>query len=904
MAFLFLAGTGYARLNGAIDTVPSLPPVAKADSSVEIEPVLVNFVKADYPQPLLKEGIEGTVTMTLLVNERGRVDSIAVVKGIHPELDMSVSKAARQFIFVPAQAGGIPVPVLMTYEYHIRLEDAVQVIEEQVNLSGVVLERGTRNSVPGATVSVFYQDTSFDTSLGMPFSFYLKKIGAFSGQALHGNALVTLTDSAGRFSFSSLPSGMATIVIVAPGCGRFVDRIGIRRGTALEVILRVDRISYSDYEIVVYGKQDKTEVSTRTLTVTEIQKLPGFSGDAIKVIQSMPGVARPTFISGDIIVRGAPTWDSRFYLDGVLIPTLYHYGGLKSTYNSDALGSIQFYPGGFSSRFGGAVAGVIDLAGRNAKRDRFHGYGDINLIDASAMVEGPVGKKCGILATVRRSHAGDLLNWAVQDAGIIDLPVSVAPYYYDFVVRGDADIGRSNRLFCTFFGSRDALELVVPFFRGGSSEVDSLSNRIQESSKFTMAIAGFDSKISGGLENSARIAVNRDSGDASILGFARFGYRGWEYTVRDELRWTLTGRHLLAAGLDLWWMDYRQHSIFPNADNTFQYDTMDSRFGLVAPYVLFEWRPAERLLITPGLRFDYYQELKHDGALLPEFWRYTAFDNRRGISGEPSLRVSARYETAPGQCAKFCIGTYNQSPQPMGFVTHEKLGNPFLPATKARHIIGGYEWRITDLVSADIQAYHNQQWDIPEQTAIDEFLRDPSTPRFSPGGIGRMYGIELLLRHEQGGRFFGWLAYSLSRSERYAGGKGWKVYDRDQPHNLQMVGSCRLPHEWQAGVRLRFVTGNPETPVVGSVYDVTNGYYRPLYGAENSSRAGPFLQTDMRVDKKFVFDKWIISFYLDCQNVFFYLYASPEFAVYNYDYSQKTNISFPFIPSLGVRADF
>ena len=61
-----------------------------------------------------------------------------------------------------------------------------------------------------------------------------------------------------------------------------------------------------------------------------------------------PGVARPTCISGDVVVRGAPTWDSKFYLDGVPIPTLYHYGGLKSTYNSDALLSIDFYPGGFS----------------------------------------------------------------------------------------------------------------------------------------------------------------------------------------------------------------------------------------------------------------------------------------------------------------------------------------------------------------------------------------------------------------------------------------------------------------------------------------------------------------------------------------------------------------------------
>jgi TonB family protein len=903
-AIACLAGVSYGQRSDLEDPLASSPPFTDADSSVETEPVLVDFVRADYPPALLKQGVEGTVTMTLLVSEQGRVDSVAVIGGVHPELDSAVARAAARFVFTPAQAGGRPVPVLITYEYHVRFEDVVAPVEQRVNFTGIVVERGTRTPVEGANVYLSYQDSTGDTALGMPFTFYLKKIGALDGQSFQDNAVATATDSLGRFSFKSLPSGTVKVVIAAPYCERFIDRVVVLRDMALDVIFRVDRLSYSDYEIVVYGKQERKEVSTRTLTVMEIQKLPGFSGDAIKVIQSMPGVARPTFVSGDIVVRGAPTWDSRFYLDGVLIPTLYHYGGLKSTYNSDALKSIDFYPGGFSSRFGSAVAGVVDLAGRNARRDRFHGYGDVNLIDASVMVEGPVGKKGGLLATVRRSHAGDLLNWAVQDAGIIDLPVSVAPYYYDFVVRGDAAVGRSNSLFCTLFGSRDALELVVPFFRGGSSEVDSLANRVQESSTFTMAIAGADSRIGDRFVNSARIAVNRDSGDASFLGFARFGYGGWEYTIRDELRWTHSRRYVFAAGLDFWWMDYCQRSVFPNADNTFQYDTLDSHFGLVAPYVFFEWRPAEKVLVVPGLRFDYYHELKHDGAVVPEFWHYTAFDNRRGISGEPSLRLSARYETAPGQTAKFSIGTYNQSPQPMGFVTHTSLGNPFLPATKARHIVGGYEWRITDLVSVDIQAYHNQQWDIPVQTSIEELMRDPSTPRFSPGGIARMYGMELLLRHDQGGRFFGWLAYSLSRSERYAGGTCWNVYGKDQPHNLQIVGSYRLPYEWQAGARLRFVSGNPETPVTGSVYDVTNGYYRPLYGAVNSSRVDPFFQTDMRIDKKFIFDKWMLSFYLDCQNIFFYLYASPEFTVYNYDFTQKTNISFPFIPSLGIRADF
>jgi hypothetical protein len=168
-----------------------------------------------------------------------------------------------------------------------------------------------------------------------------------------------------------------------------------------------------------------------------------------------------------------------------------------------------------------------------------------------------------------------------------------------------------------------------------------------------------------------------------------------------------------------------------------------------------------------------------------------------------------------------------------------------------------------------------------------------------------MYGLEFLLRHDQGGRFFGWVSYSLSRSERFDSDKRrWNLYDKDQPHNIQLIGSYRLPYEWQIGARLRFVSGNPETPVIGSTDDLYSGYYIPSPGETNSTRVDPFFQTDFRIDKKIVFDKWMLSLYLDIQNIFFLWYASPEFTVYNYDFTQKTNISFPFIPSLGIRADF
>ena len=148
-------------------------------------------------------------------------------------------------------------------------------------------------------------------------------------------------------------------------------------------------------------------------------------------------------------------------------------------------------------------------------------------------------------------------------------------------------------------------------------------------------------------------------------------------------------------------------------------------------------------------------------------------------------------------------------------------------------------------------------------------------------------------------------AYTLARSERFNHEEGrYVLYNRDQTHNLQLVASYRFPLQWEAGTRIRYVSGNPFTPINGTVFDVTNRFYRPLFGEENSLRNDPFFQVDVRIDKKFIFDRWMFSVYLDMQNVLVFLYQSPEFTVYNYDYTEKTTISMPFIPSLGIRAEF
>ncbi len=876
----------------------SIPPIEKM-------PELKEFVEAEYPENIYKQGIEGVVLMEVLVSDSGIVDSVSIVKGIHPVLDTSAMKAAFQFTFTPAIAGGEAVPVLIQYEYRFELKEIVKKIKEYINFKGRLLEQGTKKPIGDAMVVLNFIDTLSDTTLPVPFSTYLEQLGTFKDQYLEEDRLVTVTDSLGQFSFYSLPA--CTVEITAPlsGYEEFKETEYVTPNEETTVRYYVRRISYSDYEIVVYGKKEEKEVSRRQLTITEVKKIPGLGGDAVKVVQALPGVHRPTFGSGQVIVRGAPTWDSHFFLDGVNIPQLYHFGGIKSTYLSDALESVDFYPGGFGTRYGDVVAGVVEIKGRNAKRDRWQGFGDISFQDGSVMVEGPIADKFGLVVAARRSFAGELLQWFLETSDV-NIPYTISPFYWDYIARLDVDVNDDNNVFVTAFGSKDRLDFIYPAVQGGSKEIDEDVDKLEMELQFHMGICGWDWDIRENLKNSLRYSFTHGYNFFSPFGFMKMREDYNEHYIRNQLSLLANDKLTYNVGVDANFLFEDLILIFPDQSEIggVYRDTSDNWiFGDIAAYVNLEWRPTEQWLVIPGLRYDYYTHLKHDGSILPEFWNYHDFENARGISGDPSLRITAKYGFVENHTAKIAIGNYNQSPQPGGQVIHEDWGDPFMPTTKAAHYVIGYEWQITDLLHLDFQGYLNRQWDVPR--VANENDAD-LTRIWYDDGKRRMKGIEIMLRHDQNERFFGWISYSLSHSEQYNHEeRQYVLFDDDETNHLQIVGSWHLRRDWDIGFRARYVTGKPETPVDSAEY-VANwgGFYNPIYGEENSVRVNPFFQLDLRVDKKWVMDKWMFSLYLDLQNLSYFIYKSPEFTVYNFDYTDQQTISSIFFPALGLRAEF
>ena len=315
-------------------------------------------------------------------------------------------------------------------------------------------------------------------------------------------------------------------------------------------------------------------------------------------------------------------------------------------------------------------------------------------MDVSLFVEGPVNSRTGILASVRRSYLGNLLGLAVDKLSSIDIPVMIAPYYYDYLVELMLTLPFS-KLFFTLFGSRDALELIVSSANVGSTEVDAMVDRVSNTDAFNMVMVAHESAIREGWENSLRTALIQGLGNGLLLGVLKWDYKYYEFLLRNELRYTISPKISAKAGFDLWLKKYHQYAIFPTAERIFFRDTVNLISGLVSPQFQLEYNPFPALIVKSGLRYDYYPEIKQKASILPEFWNYNSFKNRTGLRAEPSLRFSASYQIHKKHLLTAALGTYNQTPQPLGFATHDTLGIPGVPVTKARQFMLGIIGRLT-----------------------------------------------------------------------------------------------------------------------------------------------------------------------------------------------------------------
>lgn len=854
-------------------------------------PELRTFFNADYPGELLAQQLSGSARLGIDIDATGAVERVTLQEASHPAFGEAALTAATHFDFVPAEVDGAPAAIAIEYKYNFAPQAPAPAsqapTDEPVLMSGLVREAGSRAPVANAAISV-------------------------DGAVLGG------TDSAGAFAVRGVPAGTLQVSVAHPDYEIYA--VQEERGAAekLEVKYYLVRKQRSAFETVVRSKADRREVSKIELTREELQKVPGTFGDPIRVLENLPGMGRAPLLGGQLLVRGANPADTQVLIDGMPVPLLYHFLGLTSVINAEFLERIDFYPGGFGARYGRATAGVVDIVTRDLNCDLWHGTAKADIIDAAAFSCVPIGS-WRVAGAGRRSYIDAILPAVIDriPRGPDEGALTVSPVYYDYQVRARTSLP-AHVLDITAFGSNDDLKVI----QSGSLASVNINLGLVQGFHRLILRDRFRLRDHMTLTSTVSPAYQwRDvATDATDTGSTANLHQGtFSVDWREDFVWEVLPSLRLAAGID----------------HTFGFEDVGFKFPISTDLQTF-----------PSPTFDYSNTQTFStrpAEALQAYWAEASWDVIKGLRLVPGLRLehfhfgdtnafvalpraTVRWEFLPGSIAKAAYGMYARLPDPQYLL--ESFGNPNLLPERSQQFVVGWEQALPELLSIDLQGYYNLRYDLTVSSRKVTEQNGQSTPeRYSNAGTGHTYGAEVMLRRAPSREtiFYGWVAYTLSRSLRrdhpvgstYLDGAQTLAYSPyateeylstyDQTHILTVVAQWALPKGFEVGFRFRLVSGDPYTDVRAgkATYDAdADAYSNNLNHVQrNGARLPTFHQLDVRVDRTWTFDLWKFTAYLELINA----YYAKNVEQYQYDYRYRGRVAvtlLPIIPNLGVKGEF
>lgn len=629
-----------------------------------------------------------------------------------------------------------------------------------------------------------------------------------------------------------------------------------------------------------------------TLQKQVTRTLPGTLGDPLRVLSLLPGVAAPLPGLPIFSVRGASPGTSAYFLDGMRLPQLFHLLVGGGVVHAELVDSVSFYPSGYDARFGRAAGGIVTAETRGARSDGQHFDGTLRLYDVSGLLELKLPQGVRITASGHYGYPGPILN-AIDNRITLD--------YWDYQVRLDWRFLTVQAL-----GAHDTLEL-------GSANADeepitAQSTRISFH-RVQVRVRGNQGPLSG---DAALIGGYDDAGDRSGRGVHKL-------FLNAKAQLSLhVGFLRLLAGLDgevsrfsaenfdvglrrlkfVYDLEGPARSIADGSDGKRDElgDIGSDRVGLVgSAYLHGEGTFLDRrVLVAMGARVDAY----HAGNV-----------TLLGVDPRMSLRVR------PQTWLELSVsgGIYQQPPMfPLllpGIDTFAlQLGLQRATGgsvSQELHLPGGFSTQL----SAYYQRFDNFT-DLPPLGS--RACAAPPPPSLSGAAAtlvrvtdGQSYGLETLVRRT-GGRISGWVAYTLSRSERRFP-CGLRPADYDQTHIVNVVVQARLPWRIDIGARVYFASGRPET-IVNNPLERND-----VLLDRNNIRLPDFFELDLRIDKYFQFRRHYLALFLEVVNATFsrsvFYLTTPEFVPSATGMASAPpppqEVGFAWIlPSIGLRIGF
>jgi hypothetical protein len=225
---------------------------------------------------------------------------------------------------------------------------------------------------------------------------------SYANVFLKGSTRGATSNDKGYYVITGVPAG--TFEVIVSSLGYATDR---RAVTLAAADAQVQDFALTPQEIrieAVEVKGDRTrdlvlEPSRMTLRTPELTKMPAaLEPDLFRAVQALPGVSTLSDFSAGLFVRGGSADQNLILLDDVDVYNPSHLFGFFSTFNVDAVKTVDLQKSGYPARYGGRLSSLLDVHNRDGNRKKFQGVARVGILGASTTLEGPWSKGSWMLS--------------------------------------------------------------------------------------------------------------------------------------------------------------------------------------------------------------------------------------------------------------------------------------------------------------------------------------------------------------------------------------------------------------------------------------------------------------------------------------------------------------------------
>lgn len=727
--------------------------------------------------------------------------------------------------------------------------------QEKVTLSGVVSDANSNETLIGVTI-------------------FISGISTYSSTNEYGFYSITIPKGNYTISYSSI--------------GFQTKNVSLDLTKNINYNVSLTESSQELEEVIITEKNvsntQKAEMSVNKLSIAIIKKMPVVLGevDVLKSILLLPGVTNAGEGASGFNVRGGGADQNLILLDEATIFNSSHVFGLFSVFNPDAIKDLKLYKGGIPARYGGRASSVLDIYQKDGNSKSYHINGGIGLISSRLLVEGPIVKDKGSFIIAGRGSYAHLFLKLTDNKN--------SAYFYDLNTKLNYKLNKNNSLFVSGYFGRDVFKLSGSFTNIYGNATSNLRWNHLFSDKLFSNLSLIYSDYYYGLQ----------------LDFIGFKYDSGikNYNLKYDFKNYISDKIKLNYGVNAIYYDFNPGLISPTTvESGINFRQLEKKYAFEpSVYLEAEHKISNKLEFMLGLRYSQFYRLGASTLNLYQNNQAVTFNNdlkiyEKGIpigkkyySNNQILasfdnlepRFSASYSLDKNQSVK---ASYNRMAQYLQLISNTSSPTPldvwtpsdsFVKPQIADQVALGYFKNFSaDDYTLEVETFYKKIKNRIDYIDGSNLIANEALEQIILNGQLRAYGLEVLLRKNTG-KFSGWIAYTLSRSEQQTPGRtanelginngNWYHSAFDKLHNIAVTGSYERNKKWSFGANFILQTGQPVT--------FPNGQYQyqgitvPSFGLRNEDKLPTYHHLDISatytpkpLKKKGWQGEWVFSVY-------------------------------------------